>query len=139
MLPSYEGVSGPIYSRHSLNVGFVSHHSFKMIFVKLGCCLFAVEMRRLSAWLERLFLTSHSFYYSRSEECLQSSTHHCLQPASSPEAGNGPKTFGPLQLSVHQLQHLPSINQRPAASDSNFILHAWFFFQLHRFSHLLLR
>lgn len=80
------------------------------------------------------------FCISRSEERLQSSPLHCVQSAaSSPEAGYSPETTGPMQLCFHQLQHLPSVHQRPAASHFHFILHPWLLIQLHRLSHFLLR
>lgn len=80
------------------------------------------------------------FCISRSEECLQSSHLHGVQPAASPpEAGDSTETARPLQLCVYQLQHLPSVHERPAASNASFVVHARLLVQLQRRSHLLLR
>lgn len=77
--------------------------------------------------------------FSRSEECLQSSTFHGVQSAasSSSKAGHSPEDSVSSQPCVLKLHHLPGVHQRPTASDYHFILLTWFHLQLNSCRHLL--
>lgn len=77
-----------------------------------------------------------SLLISGSKECLQPSHLYRLQPApaTTPEAGDGPQASGSSLLCVNQLQHLPSVDQRPAAAHSHLLLHSRVVVCLDRFS-----